>query len=130
MIDAAEAFLSWWSVEPSDLQQVLVILDEVASNVAKCAWPDGTRHVFQVRLQIEPAGALLRLAIEVVDDGLAFDPTASSPPDLDAELDERELGGLGLFMVREMSDEIGYRRVGDCNHLRVIKRIKTAAGED
>ena len=128
MIDAAEVFLSGWNVEPSDKQQVLIILDEVASNVVKCAWPDGTPHVFQISLRIEPAAPLLHLAIEVVDDGRAFDPTTVPAPDLDAELDARKPGGLGLFMMREMSDGIDYSRIAGRNHLRVFKRLQPAAG--
>ena len=128
MIDAAEVFLSGWNVEPSDKQQVLIILDEVASNVVKCAWLDGAPHVFQISLHIEPAAPLLCLAIKVVDDGRAFDPTTVPPPDLDAELEAREPGGLGLFMMREMSDEVDYSRIAGRNHLRVIKRLQPAAG--
>ena len=123
-MDAAEAFLAASAVGPDDHAQVMVILDEVASNIIKGAWPQGGEHSFQVELRIGPAAAARELVLLAVDDGVEFDPTAAAPPDLGLDLDEREPGGLGLFMVSMMCDGLEYRRVGAQNRLTVTKRLQ------
>ncbi len=48
------------------------------------------------------------LTIEFIDDGDPFDPLAAPPPDLEAPLEERDLGGLGVHIVRSLADEVRY----------------------
>ena len=55
----------------------------------------------------------------VVDDGEAFDPREAPPPDLDAPLEERQAGGLGMHLVRATMDEVDYRREDGRNVLTV-----------
>jgi anti-sigma regulatory factor (Ser/Thr protein kinase) len=64
------------------------------------------------------------LIISLVDSGLAYDPTnRADPTDLDSPLEERDIGGLGIMLVRQSVDEWRYERVDDrnCNHF-VLKR--------
>ncbi len=64
------------------------------------------------------------------DDGPAFDPLSLPAPDVAASLDERPVGGLGVFLVRQLMDSVSYTRVGARNRLSLTKRIGTrAAGE-
>jgi serine/threonine-protein kinase RsbW len=100
----------------------MVILDEVLSNIIRAAWPDGGAHAATLDLAIahQPAGRTL--VMQVMDDGIAFDPTQVPPPDLTLDLDDRVPGGLGLFMVREMSDHFDYLRKNDRNCL-LIKKV-------
>lgn len=63
------------------------------------------------------------MTAEVVDDAPAFDPLAREEPDIDAELDEREVGGLGIHLLRRMMDEVTYARVDGHNRLRFAKRL-------
>ena len=126
-LDAAEGFLQGWAVEAGDAAQVMIILDEVGSNIIRSAWPGGGAHLFQMELRMEAAAPGLEPHLVALDDGVAFDPTGSGPPDLDLDLDSREPGGLGLFMVGEMSDTMAYSRVGGQNRLHVTKRLHLAA---
>ena len=119
-MDRAEAFLAAAAVDPGDSAQVMIILDEIASNIIKGAWPTEEEHRFEVTLTIEPGGRLLLLAS---DDGVSFDPTQTDPPDLDAALETRDVGGLGLFIVGEMSDSMEYSRVEGRNRLLVTKQM-------
>ena len=127
-MDAVEAFLATWSVDPADAAQVMIIVDEIASNVIKAAWPAGGEHRFHIGLHMAGAPGALTLSLHCVDDGIAFDPTQAAAPDLDLDLDDRMPGGLGLFMVREMSDTMEYSRVGDQNRLALTKRLHGAVG--
>ena len=58
-----------------------------------------------------------RLILEIVDNGIPFDPLSLSEPDLTANVSDRKIGGLGVIFIREMTDEVRYRRDGDANVL-------------
>jgi len=70
------------------------------------------------------------LFLELMDDGMPFDPLAQNLPDVDAELEDREVGGLGVFLVRTLSSEVNYHREGDHNVLQLVlnagRKIKGA----
>ena len=66
------------------------------------------------------------LVVAVVDDGKPFDPTQA--PEVEAALDERYLGGLGLLLVNRMMDGVEYRRRAGCNVVVLSKNI--VAGEE
>jgi anti-sigma regulatory factor (Ser/Thr protein kinase) len=123
-LDKADAFLTAWGIDAADHAQVMIILDEIASNIIKSAWPDGDVHHFSLDLSITPEPAGLALQLIAIDDGLAFDPTEAVMPDITLDLDDREPGGLGLLMVQEMSDSVEYCRINGCNHLKVAKRLQ------
>lgn len=119
-MDTAEAFLAANAIDPGDTAQVMIMLDEIASNIIKAAWPPHEHHHFQIMLTLEPGRRLLLLA---TDDGIPFDSTGGDPPDLEASLEDREIGGLGLFLVGEMSDAVEYTRTGGQNRLLVTKQM-------
>ena len=55
---------------------------------------------------------------------MAFDPTAKADPDINADMEDRNIGGLGIFLVKEMMDSVNYQRVKDENILTFTKKIK------
>jgi len=59
---------------------------------------------------------------EIEDDGLPFDPTVTPSPDPDTPLDDRQIGGLGLFLARSLSDELHYVREHGMNRTTAIFR--------
>lgn len=95
-------------------------LDEVVTNVISYAFADVQEHAIEVRLSLD-AGIL---RAEVIDDGQPFNPIEVPPPDLDAPIEERRIGGLGVHIVREMMDELEYRREGGRNVLTLTKRAE------
>lgn len=65
------------------------------------------------------------VSVEIVDDGPPFNPLADAvEPDLDAPLEDRPIGGLGIHLVREMMDELHYSREEGKNRLAMVK-LKT-----
>ena len=63
------------------------------------------------------------VVIEMHDNGAAFDPTKDAPiPDPAAAMDDRPVGGLGIFLIREMVDDLTYRREEGWNHLTITIR--------
>jgi anti-sigma regulatory factor (Ser/Thr protein kinase) len=94
-------------------------LDEVVANVILYGFDDVQDHTIDVRLRLD-AGVMLA---EISDEGRPFNPLDVPAPDLDAPIEERRIGGLGLHIVREMMDSLEYAREGDRNVLRLGKRV-------
>ena len=98
--------------------RVNLVLEELGLNIMSYGYDEGL-HEFEIALTSE--ADVLR--IEVTDDGRPFDPLNEAPePDLDASVDDRQVGGLGIHLVRTMVDEMSYRREQDKNHLTLVTR--------
>lgn len=95
-----------------------VALDEMLSNIIKYGYTDDAIHEIHLRLTV--AGPVL--VAEIEDDSHPFDPCAAGPVDVDAPLEERKVGGLGIHIVRTLCAEVGYARVGGRNRL-VMKML-------
>ena len=94
-------------------------LDEIITNVIVHGYTDAQPHTIPVRLWRD--GETVHAEIE--DDGRAFNPLDVPPPDLDVPIEERKVGGLGLFLVRAMMDQFEYRREDDRNVVRLSKGV-------
>ena len=104
----------------ADLSPVLnVVLDEAVSNAIHYGMADGIGRGVEVRLAL--AGD--RVRVEVIDDGIAFNPLALPDPDTSLDIDERGIGGLGVFLVKSLMDHVHYAREGGFNHLTLEKAI-------
>lgn len=79
-----------------------------------------------MELTAETVSAGLLIVLTTVDDGISFDPTAGAAPDIEAELDDRSIGGLGMFLVREMTDTQHYERTNGENCFRVERLLPRA----
>ena len=101
------------------LFELNLILEEVVANVISYAYADKQRHEIVVRADLRDA----QLVIEVEDDGRPFNPLQNPPPDLEQPLEHRNVGGLGLHLVRELTTSVEYIRQGDKNRLVMRKRV-------
>ena len=90
-----------------------VIVEELACNVMDHA--DGAG---ELAMALHVADG--RIVLEIRDDGAAYDLLAHPSPDLDADIDQRPIGGLGIHLVRELSQDAQYRRQDGWNVLRVV----------
>ena len=98
---------------PEDFEvPVTMCLEEVLSNVIRHGCLPGQDCNVQVRYNILPGG----IEIEVSDAAKAFDPLSLPPPDLTVPLEQRRAGGLGVFLVRQMMDEVHYEHRHGRNH--------------
>ena len=96
--------------------KLMLAIEEAATNVVSYAFAEvPPPHRFRVRLDIDDK----RCAAELADNGRPFDPSAAPPPNLTAALEEREAGGLGIHLLRNMADRIEYRREAGENRLRI-----------
>ncbi len=98
--------------------QIMIAFEEMFVNVCHYAYP-GTEGEILVRLAIG-GGAV---TVELVDEGVPFDPLARPEPDVTLSAEERSVGGLGIFMVRKSMDEVNYAYKDGRNHLTMVKKI-------
>ena len=96
--------------------KVNLVLDELSVNIVNYG---GEVSMIEVSLSSEEES----VTIEITDDGQPFDPLNDAvEPDTSAPIDERPIGGLGLYFVRTMMDEMHYRREQGKNFLALAKR--------
>ena len=94
----------------------VLAIEEAATNVISYAFAEAPPpHRIHLRLDIDED----RCAAEVIDNGGPFDPSAAPPPDLTGPLEERDPGGLGIHLIRNMADRVEYRREDGQNRLRI-----------
>jgi len=93
--------------------------EEILTNTIKYGYDAAGPREIAIELRRE-AG---RVVAEVTDDARPFDPTRAPPPDLDGTLEERAIGGLGLYLISQMLDEVAYRRDGAHNRLTLVKNL-------
>ena len=86
----------------------------------------GKMSVEQEGLTIEMSLKEKELLLVLSDAGKEFDPLAVVDPNISGELIDREMGGVGIYLIRKWADEIGYQRTGDKNVLTIIKKLVTA----
>lgn len=96
---------------------VAMILEELLTNLGTHGGV--AEETAKVRILIEPG----RVLAEVEDKGPEFDPRKAPGPDTSAPLEERRIGGLGLFLARELTENLDYVRRGKTNHTKfAVKR--------
>jgi anti-sigma regulatory factor (Ser/Thr protein kinase) len=95
-------------------------LEEIFMNVVMHGSPAG--RVPRVEVSLALCDDCLTLVIE--DDGPSFDPLSLAAPDVTASLEERRVGGLGVYLVRQMMDAVTYQRLGGRNQLSMTKRVR------
>jgi anti-sigma regulatory factor (Ser/Thr protein kinase) len=98
-----------------------LVLEELFTNSLRHGGCDGMRDAAQVRLRLAPDG----VAVEYSDRGAAFNPLDAPEPDVTAPLMERQPGGLGVFLVRRVVQDLRYRRRGESNEITMTRRMVT-----
>ncbi|WP_137390882.1 ATP-binding protein [Rhodoligotrophos defluvii] len=114
-----DAFCQGHGLGPDIAHAVNLSLDELITNTISYGYDDGEAHWIEVGLRL--GGGVL--TVHVSDDAAPYDPRETPAPDLEAELDERAIGGLGVHLVREMMDRIDYERRNGRNEVRLTKVV-------
>lgn len=124
LLSALQAELSAAGLDEATLHDVRLVCEEVLSN----ALIHGSRGGVAVHVKADYLLEPDRVQLRFEDDGVCFDPLAQNLPDVDAPLDEREVGGLGVLLVRELGRDVLYQRVGALNRLSLWLPRSPAAG--
>jgi len=100
--------------------QVTVAVEEAVVNVMKYAYPTGQRG----NVTIEAATNDTRLKFTIIDNGMPFDPTVQAEVDTTLSANQRNIGGLGIHIMRQNMDSINYERMDNLNVLTLRKKLK------
>ena len=106
-------------IDPSTNMSLNLALEEAVVNVMKYAYPEGTKG----EVHIDAKASDKRLRITITDSGIPFDPTAQREADTSLSVEERPIGGLGIYLVRQLMDSINYNRVDGKNVLTLLKKL-------
>jgi anti-sigma regulatory factor (Ser/Thr protein kinase) len=102
------------------LYAVNLAVDELVTNAILYGFEEVNDE--EITIRVEVSGTELQAT--VIDEGHEFDPLQAPAPNLDAPLQERSIGGLGVHLVRNLMDHVAYTRDGAKNVLTVRKRIR------
>ena len=100
--------------------QIAVVIDELFANIAMYAYDGGKGEAI---VGVDVSGEPQVVSITFKDRGKPFDPLAKEDPDVTLSVEERPIGGLGIFMVKKMMDEVIYKYEEGVNVLTVRKKI-------
>ena len=118
--EAFELYVAQWAGAKPLIPTLNMALDDLLNNVVQYAFPnDPTEHHIEVQGDVRDGCVILT----ITDDGIPFNPLTVAAPDLSLLLHEREIGGLGIHLVRSMFDEVSYHRAVGHNVLTVKKRL-------
>jgi serine/threonine-protein kinase RsbW len=112
----------FWSVcglPTAGLPAFELALEEVFINIVMHGSLPGTVPRVEVSLALNEGD----LTMTLEDDGTGFDPLSLPTPDLEASADARPVGGLGVFLMRQMMDSVRYQRVGARNQLSMTRQV-------
>ena len=100
--------------------QIDIAIDELFGNIARYAYEPGTGEA-TVRVDVKENPAAVEITF--IDGGVPYDPLKKADPDVTLSADEREIGGLGIFMVKKSMDNIAYEYRDGKNILSITKNI-------
>lgn len=123
LTDALDTVLANNGIDRAVIDDVRLVTEEVVANAMDHGFEAGLQHECIVEVRV--AGGLL--ALEFRDDGRPFDPLQAEDPDLDADIADRPIGGLGVHLIRALAERVEYRHDGRHNILGVTLRLPAAA---
>jgi sigma-B regulation protein RsbU (phosphoserine phosphatase) len=127
VLESFERFATEHSLDDMVRRQTLLVLDDLLNNVASYAYdeeegPDDQTGTISIHAELTPS----RLVLTISDEGVPFNPFGLNAPDVQLSLEERDIGGLGIHLVRTVMDEVGYRRRAGRNVVTVTKWLEPA----
>ncbi len=100
--------------------QIDIAIDELFGNIAHYAYsPEVGKATVRVEVQEEP----LSVVITFIDHGVPYDPLKRDDPNVTLSAEDREIGGLGIFMVKKSMDDVSYEYRDGQNILSIRKQI-------
>ena len=111
-----------WALPMSSVFQLNLALEEAVVNVMNYAFPAKEVHSFTITADTEIDGNPETMQFSLVDDGVPFDPTQQEAPDVTLSAEERQIGGLGIFLVEQFMETTVYKRENDRNILTMVYR--------
>lgn len=123
MLQWVRGYLADQGIDPKAIRRIELASEEALVNVMQHAYGEKKGNV-EIRLEIGPE----RITLSIRDWGPPFNPLQNVPVvDVNATLDERETGGLGIYLMHQVIDEVVYSREQNTNLLTLVKYIRPLA---
>ena len=120
VIEFVEEELSQHDCPPKALYQIQVAIEEILVNIVSYA---GLSEADGVEIRCEVLEDPLRVVVQFLDGGVPFDPLEKADPDVSPEAIMDREGGLGIFMVKKMMDDVSYAYEDGKNTLTILKHL-------
>ena len=117
--EAASRWLADRHAPPAADYLANLTIEELVTNCVKYGYDDTNEHVIEIELSLSPA----ELVLTVTDDGHPFNPLELPEPDTNLPVEDRAVGGLGIHLLRKMSDRMEYVRTDGKNRLTIHKSL-------
>ncbi len=113
-----ESSLLSFGLDKKHIKQTQLITEELFTNVVKYG---GVKEKALYTIEIGKMDNSLMIVYK--DQGTAFNPLEKKDPDINASLEDKPIGGLGIYLVKQLSDQVLYKRNGNINEITVIKNL-------
>ena len=100
-------------------------LDELFTNIISYGFKDNKEHTIEIKISLKNN----KLVFNIEDDGIPFNPTEVDTPDMECTIEECKIGGLGIYLAKNLMDEVCYQRCKEKNVLTLKKNINEAITE-
>ncbi len=117
--DFVTAFAEKNGYVSEQLNRISLCLEEAVVNICNYAYPDNSDGEIDISLRMEDMD---KMVIRITDRGIPFDILSHSDPDISLGVSEREIGGLGIFFIKKMMNEVRYERKDNQNILTMVLR--------
>lgn len=121
-MEALQAFTDSRAVDGEATQAAVLVLDELLSNIIFYGLKDSRCDPIILELDIIDDNLQLR----ITDGGTPFNPFAQPDPDLDLPLEQRQVGGLGIYLVKQFMDEYSYEYCNEKNIVTLSRKLAAA----
>ena len=118
--DFSKKFISSFGISKKDIVNILLSIEEIFVNIANYAYPEKTG---KVSIKIEYIDFPEEFIITFEDYGIPFDPTKNKNPTINSSPQERKIGGMGIYMVKNLMNSMYYEYSNKKNHLKINKKI-------
>ena len=108
-----------FSLSPEIVFNLNLVLEEAVVNIINYAYPKEEHQFIYLSAKLHEGSIVLVLT----DTGKEFDPTMAPEADITLSADEREIGGLGIFLIRQIMNEVRYERIEGKNVLTLEKKL-------
>ena len=99
--------------------EINLALDELFTNIISYGFQDQQEHTIKIKISVDEN----HLHMKIEDDGIPFNPLAAEPPDFQCGIEECQIGGLGIHLIKKLMDDVQYQRVGDKNIIMLKRKL-------
>jgi anti-sigma regulatory factor (Ser/Thr protein kinase) len=117
---AIEGISEEWELPMSLSMNLNLVLEELVTNIIFYGYEDTNEHHINIMLDKEDK----LITVQIEDDAREFNPLLMAEPNIENSIEDRKIGGLGIFFVRKIMEEVTYKRDGNKNVLTMTKSIE------